>query len=82
MKKKIQLKNQCAIELHRLLDFFGTKAEMARKFGVSTNAISYWFSRGQIGRFSAMKLNKMKSVPFTKESLRPDIMNWVPVNKR
>jgi hypothetical protein len=31
---------------------------------------------------AAKKFGSMKALPFTKEQLRPDIVNWLPVAKR
>jgi hypothetical protein len=75
-------KKECVEALHALLAHFGTKAEMARQASMSRNTVSYWFTRGQVGRQAAIKFGKMKSVPFTKEQLRPDVVNWTPVAKR
>lgn len=81
--KKIKPFNaECRKALEELLARFGTKAEMARHVKMSRNAVSYWFTRGQIGRVAAKKFGLMKTLPFTKEQLRPDIMDWTPVAKR
>ena len=75
-------KAKCQNALDQLLAHFGTKAEMARQAKMSRNTVSYWFTRGQIGRVAAKRFGSMKSLPFTKEQLRPDIGNWLPVAKR
>jgi hypothetical protein len=75
-------RKECAEALASLLIHFGTKAEMARQAKMSVNAVSYWFTRGQVGRSAAKHFGKMRSVPFTKEQIRPDIKNWTPVNAR
>ena len=62
--------------LDDLLSYYGdNKTQLALAFGVSRNAISYWFTRGRIGRRSAELLDSMDT-PFTKEQLRPDIKIW------
>jgi hypothetical protein len=81
--KKIKpFKVECRQALDTLLAHFGTKAEMARQVKMSRNTVSYWFTRGQIGRVAAKKFGSMKALPFTKEQLRPDIANWLPMTKR
>jgi len=81
--KKIKpFKAECRQALELLLVHFGTKAEMARQAKMSRNTVSYWFTRGQVGRVAAKKFGSMKALPFTKEQLRPDIANWLPVAKR
>lgn len=82
-QKKIKpFKLECRKALDLLLAHFGTKAEMARQAKMSRNTVSYWFTRGQVGRMAAKKFGSMKHLPFTKEQLRPDIANWLPVAKR
>ena len=81
--KKIKpFKAECRKAFEELLARFGTKAEMARHVKMSRNTVSYWFTRGQVGRVAAKKFGSMKALPFTKEQLRPDIANWLPVAKR
>lgn len=81
--KKIKpFKVECRKALDMLLAHFGTKAEMARQAKMSRNTVSYWFTRGQVGRVAAKKFGAMKTPPFTKEQLRPDIKDWTPVVKR
>lgn len=82
IKKSKPFKAECQQALDSLLVYFGTKAEMARHAKMSRNTVSYWFTRGQIGRMAAKKFGSMKTVPFTKEQLRPDIVNWLPMDKR
>jgi hypothetical protein len=81
-KKAKPLKAECRQALELLLAHFGSKAEMARQAKMSRNTVSYWFTRGQIGRVAAKKFGTMRAVPFTKEQLRPDIANWLPVVDR
>jgi transposase len=62
--------------LEDLLSYYGdNKTQLALAFGVSRNAISYWFTRGRIGRKSAERLDRMDT-PFSKEKVRPDIKIW------
>ena len=75
-------KAKCREALDLLLAHIGTKAEMARQAKMSRNTVSYWFTRGQVGRVAAKKFGSMKTIPFTKEQLRPDVLDWTPVNKR
>ena len=82
MKKYKPIDPNCQTSLNLLLAHFGTKAEMARQVNMSRNAVSYWFSRGRVGRIAAKNFGSMKSVPFTKEQLRPDIITWTPVAQR
>jgi transposase-like protein len=80
---KQRLKEQCKKALIELLIHFGgSKAEMARQAGVARNTVSYWFTRGQVGRESARKYGRMRTIPFTKEQLRPDIQNWQSMAER
>ena len=63
--------------LTKLLDFFnGNKSQMAQVAKVSRNTVGMWFRVGRIGRPSAVRLGKNKSIPFTKEQLRDDIKIW------
>ena len=82
LKKIKPFKVECRKALDMLLTHFGTKAEMARQAKMSRNTVSYWFTRGQVGRVAAKKFGSMKTLPFTKEQLRPDIKDWTPVAKR
>jgi hypothetical protein len=82
MTKDPKLKEACQNALDSVHAHFGSKAEMARKAGMSRNAVSYWFTRGQIGRIAALKFGKMRSIGMTKEDLRPDIKDWAPMAKR
>jgi DNA-binding transcriptional regulator YdaS (Cro superfamily) len=82
MTKDTLLKHACLESLEKLLAYFGTKAEMARKANMSRNAVSYWFSRGQLGRLAAVKFARIKALGVTKEDLRPDIKDWTPLKKR
>lgn len=75
-------KAQCQNALDSLLVHYGTKAEMARGAKMSRNTVSYWFTRGQVGRVAARKFGSLKALPFTKEQLRPDILNWTFVRDR
>lgn len=81
-KKLKPFKADCQEALDLLLVHMGTKAEMARQAKMSRNTVSYWFTRGQIGRVAAKKFGSMKAIPFTKEQLRPDIKDWTPMHKR
>jgi len=82
MTKDLTLKAACQQALELVHAHFGTKAEMARKAGMSRNAVSYWFTRGQIGRAAAIKFGKIKALGMSKEDLRPDIKDWTPMHKR
>lgn len=62
--------------LEDLLAYYGdNKTQLALAFGVSRNAVSYWFTRGRLGRKSAAGIDSM-SIPFTREQMRPDIKIW------
>lgn len=85
IEKKPKLKPfkaKCQKAMDLLLAHLGSKAEMARQAKMSRNTVSYWFTRGQIGRVAAKKFGSMKAIPFTKEELRPDIVDWTPIAKR
>jgi len=82
MTKDHKLKAACQLALDLVHGHFGTKAEMARRAGMSRNAVSYWFTRGQIGRAAAIKFGKIKALGMSKENLRPDIKDWTPMAKR
>ena len=70
-------KPACRKALNDLLAYFGgNKSQLAAAVGVTRNTVSFWFTRGQIGRSSAMTVHKSKSIPFTREQLRPDIKVW------
>lgn len=75
-------KKQNREALTALLAFFnGNKAQLAFTLGVSRNAVSMWFTKGQIGRKGAFAADANKTVPFTKEQLRADIKNWSAYKK-
>lgn len=82
MTKNPELKALCQQSLELVHAHFGTKAEMSRRAGMSRNAVSYWFTRGQIGRSAAIKFGKIKALGMAKEDLRPDIKDWTPMHKR
>ena len=62
--------------LRKLLVFFKTKSAIGRSAEVSRNTVGQWFTRGAIGKQSAMFLDKKADVPFTKEQLRRDVKDW------
>ena len=59
MKKKGSIpSNQLSVRLNQLIETKGiSKAEMARICGVSPQAVNSWFSRGSIGKSSAVTLS-------------------------
>ena len=72
-----QYAHPCKQALDKLLAYFnGNKSQMAAACGVSRNAVSFWFSKGYIGRTSAMTIDADPTVPMSKEELRPDIKYW------
>lgn len=67
----------CKEALDKLLAWVGgNKSQLASLCGVTRNTVTFWFSKGYIGRDSAMVLGANPNVPFTKEQLRPDIKCW------
>jgi len=62
--------------LRKLLVFFKTKSAIGRSAEVSRNTVGQWFTRGAIGKQSAIFLDKKDDVPFTKEQLRKDVSDW------
>lgn len=70
-------KQTCRVALNQLLDYYGgNKTQMALAAGVTRNAVGFWFTRGRIGRSSAIKIHNDGLIPFTREQLRPDIKIW------
>lgn len=70
-------KKACRLALTDLLAYYGgNKTQMAVATGVTRNAVSFWFTRGKIGRGTAMVVHKDPTIPFTREQLRPDIKVW------
>ena len=49
----------------------GSKNELARVTGFSRNSVSFWFSKGYIGRRAAEQL--VQSKQYTLKELRPDL---------
>ena len=47
------------------------KYEMARMFGVSRNTVSWWFTRGYIGRKAARDMDRLGM--FSMKEMRPDL---------
>lgn len=69
--------NPCKDALNKLLDHFaGNKSQLAHACGVSRNCVSFWFSKGYVGRETALAIDADPSIPMTKEELRPDIKRW------
>lgn len=67
----------CKAALNELIAWTGgNKSQLARVCGVTRNAVSFWVSKGYIGRETAMAIDADKAIPFTKEQLRPDIKFW------
>lgn len=72
-----EYKTACRKALNELLAYFGgNKSQLAAATGVTRNTVSFWFTRGKIGRSTAMAVHDNPSIPFTREQLRPDIKVW------
>jgi len=69
------MKTECKAALDKILAYYGTKAEMGRQFEVSRNCIGYWFTRGQVGRDSVLKVASMPGHGLTASQIRPDL-SW------
>ena len=69
--------NDCKKGLEKLLAWAGgNKTQLAKVCGVTRNTVSFWFSKGYIGRDSAAVVGSNPNIPITKEELRPDIKHW------
>ena len=50
----------------------GNKYELSRQMRVSRNTISWWFTKGYVGRNAVKQL--MRNKGFSLETLRPDLV--------
>lgn len=71
-----KLKTQQKNKLASLIDWYGTQAMMAKRLGVSKQTVSNWVARGRISAKAAIKAESDTNKDFTKECLRPDVLDW------
>lgn len=76
MKSKIEIEVQQREELANLLNWVGSKARLAAQLGVTRQAVYYWVKRGRISATCAKEVEVLTDGLFTKERLRPDVMEW------
>lgn len=63
-------------ELLALIKYFDTQSKLARALGVSRFVVSQWVKRGRISATSAIRAEEVTGGRFSKESLRPDVIEW------
>jgi len=64
-------------ELSRLLAWVGSRTRLADELGVTRQAVYDWVKRGRISAVMAIEVDTKTKGEFKKESLRPDVVNWV-----
>jgi len=70
------IEKQQKYELERLLTWAGNKARLADALNISRQTVYYWIKRGRISATCAIEVEKITKGLFTKEELRPDVINW------
>lgn len=73
-KKQHRRTNSTAVYL--LIDWAGTKAELARIAGVHRSTVNHWCSVGKVSRDAAEAISKFPGCPLTREQIRSDIKVW------
>lgn len=76
MMSAIEVSKQQKYELERLLTWAGSKARLADALNVSRQTVYYWQKRGRISATCAREVEQLTKGLFTKEELRPDVINW------
>jgi len=72
--KKIQ--QQQKDQLNALVVWFGGQSQLAAQMGVTKQAAHNWVARGRISAKCAIKAETTTNGEFTKEQLRPDVLEW------
>jgi len=70
------IEKQQKYELERLLTWAGSKARLADALNISRQTVYYWIKRGRISATCAIEVERITKGLFTKEELRPDVINW------
>ena len=76
MMSAANIEKQQKYELERLLTWAGSKARLADALNISRQTVYYWIKRGRISATCAIEVEKITKGLFTKEELRPDVINW------
>jgi len=71
-----EIKKAQAEQLGALLVWFGSQKMAAHMLGVSKQTVSNWVARGRISAVCAIKAEEETKGEFTKELLRPDVLEW------
>ena len=71
-----QIKQQQVEQLSLLVKWFGTQKMLANRLGVSKQTVSNWVVRGRISATAAKNAQNATKGVFTKEDLRPDVIEW------
>lgn len=71
-----KIKEQQQQQLIELLKWFGNQSVLAKKMNVSKQAVHNWVARGRISAKCAIKAETITKGAFTKEQLRPDVLEW------
>lgn len=76
MKSAAQIKQQQAAQLIRVIKWFGSQKRLAESCGYSAPTVTHWIRRGKISKKGAVKVEALTDKHFTKEDMRPDVMDW------
>lgn len=72
--KKIQ--QQQKDQLNALIVWFGGQSQLAAQMGVTKQAVHNWVARGRISAKCSIRAEYATNNAFTKEQLRPDVLEW------
>lgn len=71
-----KIKQQQKDKLTCLISYFGGQSQLAKKMGVSNQAVFNWVARGRISAKCAIIAEVESGGDFKKEDLRPDVLEW------
>ena len=77
MISKEDIKALQAMRLQALVNWCGSKSQLARNLGVSRQVVGGWVKRGRIAATYATMVERKTRGEFKREHLRPDVITWV-----
>lgn len=72
-----QIKEKQARELMRLIDYCGSRKNLAAQLGVTIFVVNMWVKRGRISATMATVVERISDGKFKRKDLRPDVATWV-----
>lgn len=71
-----QIKEKQASELMRLIDYCGSRKNLAAQLGVTIFVVNMWVKRGRISATMATVVERISDGKFKRKDLRPDVATW------